>query len=342
MKSAINYKLINIALFLIIIFFIYQTQSFWLNIIDIIIKIIRPFIIAFIITYFLYPLVRLLNKKIKKELSVIIIIVITVFIFYILLKITIPLVSKELVVLSNELDVFINNLGFKYDSQLISIINNNFDKLLLKINNYLNSDLISLLSKSLGIIVEIITIIILSIYFLFNYDFIKEKISNYIYQQNIRIYQLFKNINYELSSYINGIGIIMLVEIIEYTIIYYLIGHPNFFLIASLASFTTVIPFFGSIITNFIALITASVISKKLFILTSIIIIVMPIIDSYLIQPKIYKKTNALPPLLTIIIVILGGMIFKIVGIMIAIPIYIIIKNIIKTIRMIIMEKCKN
>ena len=55
----------------------------------------------------------------------------------------------------------------------------------------------------------------------------------------------------------------------------------------------------------------------------------MPIIDSYIIQPKIYKGTNQISPLSTIIVVILGGIIFKTIGIIIAIPLYIVIKNII-------------
>ena len=329
MKSAVNYKLINIALFLITIFFIYQTKMLWLNIFHIIINIIRPFLIAFIISYLFYPLIKLLSKKINKKLSTIIVITITILIIVILLKITIPLVYREIPILLKELTLFIDHLSLKYNTSIIDILTNNLNNIISTINNYLNNDLLPIVSKSISIVLEVMMISILTIYFLFNYDDLRNAISTYFIKKNQKIYYLLRNIDQQLSSYITGIGIIMLIELIEYTMIYYAIGHPNFFLLAVLASFTTIIPFFGGLVTNIIALITASVISPKLFLLTSLVIVLMPLIDGYLIQPKIYKKTNSLPPMLTIIIVILGSMLFKVIGVMIAIPLYIVIKNII-------------
>ncbi len=329
MKSAINYKLINIALFLIIIFFVYQTKTLWIDIFQIMIKIIRPFLIGFIISYLCYPLVKLLNKRINKSIATIIVITMIILVFVILLRVTIPLVYEETTVLLKEMTIFIDNLNFKYDTSIINILTNNLNSLIAKLNLYINNDLLPIVSKSINIIIEIVSVLILAIYFLFNYDYLREKLKNYFYHKNSKLFCLFKNIDQELSSYITGIGIIMLVELIEYTIIYYIIGHPNFLLLSTLASCTTIIPFFGGIITNIIALITASVISPKLFLLTAIVVVLMPIVDGYLIQPRIYKKTNSLPPLLTIIIVILGSMLFNIIGVMIAIPLYIIIKNII-------------
>lgn len=328
MKSAINYKLINIALFLIVIFLLGKTYFVWKNIFVLLIKILKPFVISFAIAYFLHPMVKLLSKKINKNISCFIVLAAFVIIFYFLIKITLPILYKESFVIFKEIKLFLFNLKSRYN--VVSTLYNSINLFEIKIIKYIQNNLIILFSKSITIFSSLIIIFVLTFCFLFNYDKITKKIKQFLIKRKPKIYFLLCSINNELTSYIKGIGIIMIVEMIEYTIIYKIIGHPNYFLLSSLTSLTTIIPFFGGLLSNIIAIITARVVSKKVFILTSIIVIIMPIIDSYLIQPRIYKKTNKIPTLLTIIIVIISGMIFKVIGIMIAIPLYIVIKNIFK------------
>ena len=86
---------------------------------------------------------------------------------------------------------------------------------------------------------------------------------------------------------------------------------------------TTVIPYFGGLITNVIAVILASVVDTPLFIVTLVICFIFPNIDGYIISPKIYGKTNNINPLWAIFAVVAGGSLFGIVGIMISLPVYI-------------------
>ena len=79
---------------------------------------------------------------------------------------------------------------------------------------------------------------------------------------------------------------------------------------------------------NIIALITASVVSTKLLVLSLIICVIFPQIDGYLIIPKIYGRTNKVPPLLTIFAVFAGGVLGGAIGIIIALPITIILLTI--------------
>jgi predicted PurR-regulated permease PerM len=239
----------------------------------------------------------------------------------------VPVLYREMFVILKEIKYFLLNLRYK---GIFSFLYEHIDSFSIKIINYIQNNIFLFLSKSINIISSLITILVLTLCFLLNYDKFFSFIKSFLIKKKPRLYFLLVNINRELSSYITGIGIIMIVEIIEYTIIYRIIGHPNYLLLAALTSLTTIIPFVGGLISNIIAIITASVVSKRVFILTSIVVILMPIIDSYLIQPRIYKKTNQIPTFLSIVIVIVGGLIFKVVGIMIAIPLYIIIKNILK------------
>lgn len=79
---------------------------------------------------------------------------------------------------------------------------------------------------------------------------------------------------------------------------------------------------------NVVALISASVVSTKLLILSLIICLVFPQLDGYLVIPKIYGKTNKVPPLLTIFAVFAGGVLGGMVGIIIALPLTIILLTI--------------
>ena len=117
----------------------------------------------------------------------------------------------------------------------------------------------------------------------------------------------------------------MIVQFFEYTIVFFLIGHPYYLLLGTLCSVTTVIPYFGGIFSNIIACVTAFFVSTKLFILTLIVAFIFPNIDGYVISPRIYGKTNNVPTLLTIFAAYAGGKLFGFIGIVIALPLTIVL-----------------
>ena len=130
----------------------------------------------------------------------------------------------------------------------------------------------------------------------------------------------------ELENYLLGLVIFMLIQLFEYSLLFFIVGHPNWLLLGILASLTTVVPYFGGLVTNIIAVILASVISPKLFIATMIICLVFPNIDGYIISPKVYGKTNDINPIWSIFAVFAGGALYGFLGIVIALPLYIVLK----------------
>ena len=117
----------------------------------------------------------------------------------------------------------------------------------------------------------------------------------------------------------------MLISIVEYTLAYTLIGHPNALLLGFLAGVANLIPYFGGMANNTLAAITAFVVSPTLFIKTIITFIVLSMIDSYVINANVYGKTNSIHPLIVIISVFAGSSLFGIMGIVISFPLAIII-----------------
>ena len=151
-----------------------------------------------------------------------------------------------------------------------------------------------------------------------------------MFVNKLKYKDLLYNINDKLKNYLIASTKIVLIQFIEYTFIFFIIGHPNYLLLGILNSVNNFIPYIGSIITNVIAIVTSSVISRKLLILTSIVSIILPNIDAYLITPKIHKNTNKLPETLCITFIIIFGLLFNVIGIVLAVPFLLIIIEVIR------------
>lgn len=232
---------------------------------------------------------------------------------------------NNLIKLFNNIMIFIDKIEIKYS------LNININLYIEKISNYFINNSIYLLKNALSYISKIIFIIILSICILINVEYIKIIISKFKHRE------LIYNIHTKLQYYLMANIKILCIQFIEYTVVFMIIGHPNYLLLGILNSLNTFIPYAGAMFTNVIAIITASIINRRLLLLTAIISIVMPQIDSYFITPQIYRQSNEIPQTLYIITMIILGSLFKIWGIIISLPILIIVieiikyKNIVKT-----------
>ena len=346
MRKGINYKYLNILLILGIIYLLFLMRSLWIGVVSKIIGILLPFIIAFAIAYVLYPFLRfLISKKVPKSIGIFIIVSIIILVVGLSICFVVPLFFKQLITLLSSLGKVSTDIATKYGIDM-KFVNNTINlyssKIINGIGNFIsNGALFGILNKSLDFASKFIIIAIVSIYFLIDMPRIRSKIKNYLGNTNQKIYYLIFKIDEEITSYLKGLGIFMIIQLFEYTFLFFIIGHPNFLLLGILACITTVIPYFGGIITNIIALIIASVISPELFILTLIITLVFPNIDGYVISPKIYGKTNKLPSLLTIFAVFAGGVLLGITGIVICVPLTIIILAIVKSYKTEIKDKFK-
>ncbi|MBR3199471.1 MAG: AI-2E family transporter, partial [Bacilli bacterium] len=66
-------------------------------------------------------------------------------------------------------------------------------------------------------------------------------------------------------------------------------------------------------------------ISPQLFVRTCIVFIIFSSIDGYIINPLVYGKSNEVHPLVVIVSVFAGGILFGIFGIIISLPLSILI-----------------
>ena len=327
-EKKLNYKLLNIVLVLAICFLFYSTLGLWKFLADKIVSIAAPFIISFVIAYALYPFLRKLQDRgVRKGLAMMLILTCIVGFVIILISLLIPIIIRQVGSFSDALSNFINEISNKYNIDLQFIQANVMDINGL-ISNYGKStfDLsVSFLSKSMNILCRGIICFICSIYFLADMENIRSRIKKILKRKHKRTFNYLKRIDYEASQYFVGLEKYILIQFFEYTLIFFLIGHPYYLLLGILCSITTIIPYFGGIFANIVACVTAFFVSTKLFILTLIVAFICPNIDGYIISPRVYGKTNNIPALVTIFAVFAGGIVYGVAGIIIALPFAIIL-----------------
>ena len=325
----LNYKLVNALLLILIIYLIYQTRSFWFGVVSVLLDILLPFFIAFVIAYALTPLVNFLrDKNIPKSISIFLVLGFLIFIFGFLIYLITPIFMEQATSIFDGIISFVKEISLKYSinfndiqNQLSDIFNNTLEKL----GTYISNGAINIIGISISIISKTFIVIASLIYFLNDMDKIKKNLKKYFLKNNKRVYYYLAMVDKELENYLSGFIKIVFISFFEYTTLYLIIGHPNALMLAALAAVGNLIPYFGGIITNTIAAMTAFVISPDLFIKTCIIFIVFSAIDGYLINPLVYGKTNKLNPVLIIISVFAGGVLFGVIGIIISLPLLIII-----------------
>ena len=327
-KHKVNYKLVNTLLILAIIFLLINTFGFWTGVLKKLFNILTPFIIAFAIAYALYPFVQKLEKKkVPKPLAVFIVIASVVGFLALIIALLVPIVVDQLTALFNWLMEFVLDVSKDYDVNLnfIQEYIGDFKGVISNFGKSISDFSIGVIMKSINILTLFIICFITCIYFLADIEKIRIKIKSFLKRKNKRTYRYIKRLDHEVSQYFVGLEKYIIIQFIEYTTIFFLIGHPYYLLLGILCSVTTIVPYFGGIFANIIAAITAFFISKKLFILTLIVAFICPNIDGYIISPRVYGKTNNVPGLLTIFAVFAGGKIAGVVGIIIALPVTIIL-----------------
>ena len=328
-KHKVNYKLINTMLVMVIFVLIINTFGFWSGFLKKIFSLLGPFIVSFAIAYALYPfVVKLEKKKVPYKLAVFIVIALIVAFIALIIALLVPIVVEQLTTLFNWLTEFVLKISTEHDVDLkfVQEYIGDFKGLISNFGKSIGDFSFGVIMKSVDILTLVIICFITTIYFLGDMPKIRKKIKKFLRsRKNKKTYRYIERLDHEVSQYFVGLEKNIIIQFVEYTLIFFIIGHPYYLLLGILCSITTIVPYFGGIFANIIAAITAFFISQKLFILTLIVAFICSNVDGYIISPRIYGKTNNVPGLLTIFAVFSGGKIAGILGIVIALPVTIIL-----------------
>ena len=329
MDNKINYKLINFLLVLLIVCLLYLIRGLWLGILTKIIAVIFPFLIAFAVAYAMYPYCKKLEGYgLPKWLAMGIIYFIIVG-FIVVIGITVvPMLYDQVLLFLSNISAVITDISSKYEVDLgvlqksISSISSDVLK---NVGAYISDGAINIVNASINVVTNLIIVVAVSVYLLWDMDKIRDWVRTSLKKRKTKTYRYIKRLDTEISNYFSGLFKTMIIQFVEYTIVFALIGHPNYLVLSILAAVTTIIPYFGGLLVNILAVIIASVVSTELLILTILVCIICPSIDGYIIAPKVYGKTNQLPALVNIFAVFAGGVLGGFWGIVISLPVTIVL-----------------
>ena len=314
---------LSIIAFIAIIIFLYYKFLFIREVVNII-------FIAFIFSYALKPIYKSLCKKLKFKKSTVAIILLS-SIFLVIFAIAMTIIPKIMGedILSNFqglMDGVSNNILYS-DSTFISGIGN---KIYGKVNQGIASysikfsESMKILSRNL---IAIIIIPIVAYYFLAHGEYLSNKMM-LIFPVNERevIKNFGKDIDKVLSKYVLS-QIELSVIVMVMTFILLTVLRVKFAIIlAVINGLFNIIPYFGPILGMLPALIIALMDSPLKFILTLVALGAVQQIEGNLIAPQLTASSTDIHPLIIIILLVLGEKLGGLVGMILIVPLFVIIK----------------
>ena len=320
----LNYKLVNLFLAIASFFLILKLIPESIGLFEHISPIITPILISFLISYMLYIIYKFLPNKINQNIRILIVLFILLIVTIVCIFKLIPILKKELTFLADMISYITKNIPKRINvSNNISMY---LEKSLSNISNNIYKITSDVILKSINTIKTVIFVITLSIFIFIGMDKIKEKL--YLLLKKTKYECLIKNILLDISKYFKSLGIIMIIEFVEYTFVFFIIGHENYLLLGLLMSISSLMPYLGNTIVNILSILFSLRISRICFILTVTATLLLPILDAYVVDPKIIKSTLKINQIKIILVSILLNLIFGAVGFILAVPTIIIIENI--------------
>ena len=235
---------------------------------------------------------------------------------------------KELPNIINDINNLINNSIANTELENITKdinLTNNLNDTLSSIFKYIINNFTALLANSFSVIVNILTGLIIAIYFLYDKEKMLKngrRIVNKVFEKNI-IKKIDKVKDLSVKAFHDFIAYQVLECIILGSIMFIafkLFNFPYALTIAFTTATTAIVPIFGATIACVIGAILIGTKSIAEAIIFIIVYQIIQQIENNLIYPHVVGKHVGLPPILTILAIIVGGKIGGILGILICIP----------------------
>ena len=309
-------------------------------------------IIASILTLLARPVVKLLTSKFKFGSTLASIVAISFILIVIsgVISLLIPLVleqGKNLSLLNvNAFQDKINTLYIEFNGYL-NKFNIDLNKSLVDIEGLTKNSVeaIPVLLNYVGSILGSITLGILSVIFI-TFFLLKdgeyfEKLFTQLFPTKMkkRVEKSLKEIKVLLSRYFLGLLFQITILFTIYTIILLIFGVKDAVVIAFLCALLNLIPyigpFIGIILMSFLTMtsylgedFSSVIIPKTIYVIIGYVF--AQLIDNFLSQPYIFSNSIKSHPLEIFLVILSGGILFGIVGMILAIPLYTVIKVFLK------------
>ena len=296
-----------------------------------------------VIYYLVKPIYDyLLNKKVPKGIAILLVMVGVIVIFIMIITSLVPIIQKQLLdlvsqlpyyyqIISEQVENFMQTGLFETIQEQFNKINTDFiQSITERLNGILNftfSGIGSVVGIIGDIVITVMTMPVILYYLLKDGNKVIPFVTRmFPTRSQHKISVMLNEMNQQVSSYIRGQITVAICVGFTYIIGYTLIGLPYGVTIGMIAGLLTIIPYIGSIIGLTPALIIGFVTNPTLALHVLLVFVIEQLIESRVLQPLILGSSLKMHPVTILIILLAAGKMFGLVGLLIAVPVYAVVK----------------
>lgn len=299
-----------------------------------------PFLISMIIAYLLHPLVDALMKlKLGRTLSILFIYIFFLgglsFLLWLVAPIFITQI-REVIEQLPELEKTLYHWSGMMEQQLQLLpdgVHQGVDDALGKIeqgSRQAMESVVEALGSLIGNLFVLLVVPFLAFYLLKDVEVIQKSIYFFVpRKQRKPAVKLWKDIDHSLGEYIRGQIIISVIVGVLSLMGYYLIGLPYVLFLSVIVAITNIIPYFGPFIGAAPAVLVALITQPSLVLWVVVINTIIQVIEGNVLAPWIVGKRLHIHPIFIIFALLIGAELGGILGLILAVPIFVVLKVVI-------------
>ncbi|MFC4777407.1 AI-2E family transporter [Paenibacillus sp. GCM10023252] len=305
-----------------------------------------PILISGVLFYLMRPMVNdLTERRVPRVVAILIVFLAAGCMITLLVLFVAPVIQRQFTELLESLPTFIESVTDgskeivedKWLNQFLSSLDLDLNQITARFSQYamqflnvVGTNLQYLINLIANLVVLLVTIPLILFYLLKDSD----KISSgmlWVLPLAKRKHgrTMLAEIDTTISTYIRGQLLVALCVGVMLFIGYLIIGIDYAFLLALTAMLTNVIPYLGAFIAAVPAILIALTDSPMMVLYVLIVIVISQQLEGNLISPQIMGKQMDIHPLTIIILLLVAGSLLGIVGLLLAVPFYAIMKTVV-------------
>ncbi len=293
-------------------------------------EVIVPLLFSFLFAILLLPAANFFENRFRFPRSLASIL--SVLLFFICLSLIIYLIGSQISTLSTEwpsLKAQFSGLLHNLQTWMAATFHVNFERQTAYIDNATNNlvkSSASIMEKTLlsvsSIVLFLIFILMYTILLLFYRRILMRFVVAAFTEKYVSlIYEILENIKHIIRKYITGLFFEMAIVAAIACTVFFILGIKYVFLLGLLVGVLNIIPYIGIFTALLLSVcITFATLDGKHALLVAVAVICIHVVDSNFLMPRIVGSQVKINPLMVVLGVITGEMIFGISGMFLSIP----------------------
>ena len=296
-----------------------------------------PVLISIFLFYIFLPIFKLLKKRMNRSIAVFLTILLILFVGYLVVQIIGPALINEVARFTNQIPTIISRVTENIDHTFLEkLIHPLLDTIDLNQMSYFAGHMITGATNSVSSILSFVshsaiiafTIPLLLVYMFKDGDRIPRLLAVRVPKKYQRlVLQLCEDFHQSASAYIGGKLIVCCYIGVSSYLLFRLIGLPNALLLGLICGIADIIPYFGPFIGAAPAFLFAMSQDMKTALILVIGITILQFGESYLVSPFVMKKVLHIHPIIAVFLLLIAGNLLGLLGMIIALPVYAIVKS---------------